>query len=608
MNSWEWRQRAQTFGNLAQVTRSIGGIAGLVNDAVKVSQVNEQLAYLEQSYQDYNESLQKKMFDTYGEFDITGPSGGQAPSVVKKSFGQAGIADIERDEEKFFHDQLDYITKNTTNRDARREMIQHLQMKHIQNKGVVASQWETAADHEAKASLNTLISTVLVSNDPWETKVSKITNRVNQMRAAGRLWPEEAEAIITKATNAAQYSFAYNGAMAMMKETGDPAAAEAWLEKNTPFFDGSPEKRTEISDEVWRSWGILEQRKAKILKQAIEDTELIFMDRLQKGDIPTWEQIRDSILPRDRKEHYQGIINRIAETAKETEAKRLEAERKLREARQKSDAYLKAYSEIIDWPMNQEEKIEDRILGDELLSNDEKEHLIDEYRQRNKEAQDAAKKKDPLEVTDESVMASLIKMFYNSDISNEDVKKYIEAKHGYGLSNTDARTWEDKLKTRQPYQVYKLSTDMISQFFDDSLKEETDQTKILEARKDEALILKLVADEAAKGELTEEGLLTYTRNLIDPVKRKRIGGIFSRFETEEEFRTRTEPEVKEAPAAEVYSKEMQDRFTAWKGTAPASTGENEAGEIVFSDGTWWYVYRRRAWYRWDGTRWRISTK
>ena len=36
--------------------------------------------------------------------------------------------------------------------------------------------------------------------------------------------------------------------------------------------------------------------------------------------------------------------------------------------------------------------------------------------------------------------------------------------------------------------------------------------------------------------------------------------------------------------------------------------ENDTGELVFHDGTWWYVYRRRAWYRWDGSRWRMLTK
>ena len=67
--SWKLRQRAQIFGNLAQTSRSVGGIFGLVNNAVRVSQVNEQLAYLEQSYQDYNQSLQQKMFDVYGEME-----------------------------------------------------------------------------------------------------------------------------------------------------------------------------------------------------------------------------------------------------------------------------------------------------------------------------------------------------------------------------------------------------------------------------------------------------------------------------------------------------------------------------------------------------------
>ena len=285
------------FGNLAQITRSIGGIAGLVNNAVKVSQVNEQLAYLEQSYQDYNQSLQQKMFDVRGEMEITGPSGGQTPSVVKKPFGQASLADIEADENKFFQAQLDYITKNTTNRDARREMIQHLNMKNIANKGAVANQWNVAAYHEAMASFNSLYSTVLASNDPWEVKVNKITVRAREMERAGRLWPDEAEAIIAKATAAAQYSFAHNGAMTIMKQTGDLAAGETWLKQNTPFYDGNPDARESVLNDV-------RQEFAYFAKTADAELDISFADLHIRAD--TIEKVEMALVGLRDTKFYDG--------------------------------------------------------------------------------------------------------------------------------------------------------------------------------------------------------------------------------------------------------------------------------------------------------------
>ncbi len=589
------------IGQVGGIVGQVGGLYQMAEEAARVSEVNRQLAYIEQSYQDYNEGLDQQMFDSRGDEAITGPSGGTAPSTVKKAFGQATLADIEADEDKFFQKQLEYITKNTTNHKARQEMIQHLTMKNIQNKAIIARQWNVAAQHEAEAGLGTLFNTILASNDPWEVKLKKFSIRVDQMKAVNRLWPEQAAAWKEKMRSAAQYSFAYKGALSVMKATRNPTAAEVWLKDNTPFFDSDPSKRIEISDEMWRRWGLIKDRENRLLKGAIEKVELNFMDRLQAENPPTWVEIRDSILPRDRKEHYQDLINRMAATAKESETEHIEAERKMREGKEQSAAYLKAYSEIIDWPPNQEEKVEDRILSDELLDNEDKEHLIDEYRQRMSEAAD--RPENPLHVTDENTLAELTVMFYDDDVPNAKIKSFIETKHGHGLSNADARTWQDKLKKRQPYQVYKLSIDMISQYYDNIIEfEMIDKKEILEARKKEAIIIKQVADEAAKGELTEDGLLQFATNLLIVPKQQRVGGLFSRFETELETKERVVPERRKLPPSDVYDQEMRNRFMAWKGVDPVDIGELKTGEPSFFDGMYWYVYRKRQWLIFDGAK------
>ncbi len=252
------RRKAQMYGNLAGLVRSagglVGGIVGQVYEADRVSQVNRQLAYLEQSYQEYNQGLDQQMFDARGEELSSMGHPMSTGSVVKKPFGQATLADIEADEDKFFQKQLEYITKNTTNKKARQEMIQHLQMKNIQNKGIVAGKWHVAADDEARAGLIVHNNTVLASNDPWEVKVNKIATRVREMVHVGRLRKSEGENIIAKVTAAVQYSFAHNGAMTMMKQTGDPAAGEAWLKENTPFYDSNPDAREQILGDVRREF------------------------------------------------------------------------------------------------------------------------------------------------------------------------------------------------------------------------------------------------------------------------------------------------------------------------------------------------------------------
>ena len=268
---------------LRGASRAAGGISRDLYEADRVSQVNRQLAYLEQIYQDYNENLPQQMFDARGEEMLGHPLDTGVLSVVKKSFGQASLSDIEADEDKFFQSQLEYITKNTTNKAARQEMIQHLTMKNIQNKGIIANKWNVAADREAMASLNTLYSTVLSSNEPWEEKVRRISDRVDQMVSVGRLWKDEGENIKAKATAAAQYSFAHNGAMTMMKETGDPEAGETWLKQNTPFYDGNPDAREKVLDDVRQEFDYFAKTEDEALDVGFADLH-IRADTIEKVD------------------------------------------------------------------------------------------------------------------------------------------------------------------------------------------------------------------------------------------------------------------------------------------------------------------------------------
>lgn len=267
---------------LQKGAQAAGEIYDSMYEAERVSQVNRQLAYIEQSYQRYNEGVDQQEYTHYEDAQPH-PSNPSGSAAVKLPFGQASLADIEAAENEFFQDQLKYITENTTNKAAREEMIQHLQMKQIQNQAIIARQWNVAADHEAMASLNTLYDTVLASNDPWEAKVHRITSRVNEMVAVGRLWKDEGEVIIARATAAAQYSFAQNGAMTMMKETGDPAAGEAWLAENTPFYDANPDARAQVLADVRREFDYFAKTEDEALDVAFADLH-IRADTIEKVD------------------------------------------------------------------------------------------------------------------------------------------------------------------------------------------------------------------------------------------------------------------------------------------------------------------------------------
>lgn len=380
---------------------------------------------------------------------------------------------------------------------------------------------------------------------------------------------------------------------------GFPGAV-TWLstEEPTAQYGVSREERLGLLSQYRSEWAVLREQEQKTLAVEIDRVELDFIDRLQKGPPPGWEEIRDSALPMERKEHFRGLLNALTEQqlkGEETRRKTEAAEQERLQKEKASEAYLKAYSQLVDYPLNREEVWEDRVLSDPLLSNTEKEHLVDEYRQRVKDASSAAKKKTPLEITDDSTMAELITLFFDTEKSNDEVKAFILDKHGRGLSNTDTKTWLDQLRTRAPYHSQKLAVDMIKGFFDDVLRDETSETRAFELRTEEAKILKELADTINRGELTEKGILEYSTNLLAGSKERQVSRAVRRLAV-------PEPERKPRSPEQTYRAEMVQRFTDWSGSAPVKT-DVVYGDLAFSDGKAWYRYYRRSWQRWEDKTW-----
>ena len=215
-------------------------------EAQRVAQVNEGLTYLEKAYQDYNDSLSHRVF----EQTIDPVTGGKGTVTKKQTLGETDEGTILQDHGKFTQAAIDYITKNFSNSDAQKELLQHLAMKSIQNQGVVKQQWQVAAEHNYLASLDTLTQTVLQSNDPWEVKIAKIKSRVDEGVTAGRLWDDEAQKYLGTITAQAQKSDAFNGALNAMRIMGNPGAGEEWLDKNTSYWNANPDARNAMKVEV----------------------------------------------------------------------------------------------------------------------------------------------------------------------------------------------------------------------------------------------------------------------------------------------------------------------------------------------------------------------
>jgi len=284
--------KAQAGIRLAGAAAQFGSqIAGMVGEAERVTQVNEGLAYYERAFQDYQQTLATRSFevptDSPDVEEIGGAPAADWSATVQRPLGQLTQADLDTDFAKFVKSQAEYVEKNFRNKAARRELLQHLQMGAIANRGKAIQSWQVASDHEALASFNNLYGVVMASDDSPEDKVGKISVRVDEMVRSGRMWKDTGEQIKAKATDTARYSYAYNGSMAVLKETGDQDQAEAWLNKNTPFYEGNPDARAKVFSAVQEQHALMKAKELERRRKITYSTDNEYLDKLIRGELTT---------------------------------------------------------------------------------------------------------------------------------------------------------------------------------------------------------------------------------------------------------------------------------------------------------------------------------
>lgn len=168
-------------------------------EAERVSQVNRQLTYLEQAYQTYNTGIEQRSFTSYADQTGTIARGGfdvdvarTAAAGIEQPFGQATLADVQRNGRDFLEQQLEYIARNTPNKAARQEMTAHLQAKHLQNQAAITQRHQVAAQHEYFAGLSLLGQEILKSGEPYSAQVAQHQSRLDEGVAVGRVFRDDA--------------------------------------------------------------------------------------------------------------------------------------------------------------------------------------------------------------------------------------------------------------------------------------------------------------------------------------------------------------------------------------------------------------------------------
>lgn len=281
----------QRFANtLSQMSRVFGGISSDLSEKARVSAVNDNLLMFERSFQDYMDNAPKISYEEQMEDS-------EEAQLVPKTFGEAQFYTIDQAYTQFVSDQAEYIKNNVTHKQARQELLWHLQQKAIQERGNLLRLWDQAADAHAKTGLAKLYDATMKANIPWEEKVARIQNRVVEMVRTGRLSEDQGQIIVQEATEAAQYSYARGGALEAIREANDLDAGEKWIRENTPFYDQNPDAREELIGDVRREWDAIAKR---------EDAELdrIYADMHINAD--TIDLIDDALMTLEQTEFHDG--------------------------------------------------------------------------------------------------------------------------------------------------------------------------------------------------------------------------------------------------------------------------------------------------------------
>ena len=251
--------------NRNKVFDILGMVIGKVAEAEKVNQVNQGITALMRSEALWQNQEQTQLYDRQPEYG--GGSGQDVGEVKKIDFGHATEFEIKAKHDKFLKEQREFILGTATHPGAKRELAFHLDQQAVTSYQRTRQDWREVRQHTAVADLDKLSGAVMQSGLPWDQKVLAIKTRVDATVRAGDLWPEDGQTYVAKITEAAQDADAFAGSLSVMRETGNAEAGIAWLEENTPYWDGAPEKRekaAEIVQTKFDKWMKQEEAKQEI--------------------------------------------------------------------------------------------------------------------------------------------------------------------------------------------------------------------------------------------------------------------------------------------------------------------------------------------------------
>lgn len=248
----------QLAQNMSRTVSVLGAFRDRLDEADRVSQYSSGLAAMDRAFLQYNRGLKDKRWarprqsdDVPGSVDASGLEGSNGASA-ELTIGQIDEEYLAADHQTMVQAQRDFIRRNFSHRKAQEQLLQVLEQRAAQNYDSAAKLWSTHRMQQmvfsSDANINYYAQKKGLTPDQRMLRINaQLQADVNN----GLRLADDAAMYRAKLQDQIQSAWAVGTAVEQAKAAKwDTAASDAWLDENTPFWDGDPVKRMAAKNDV----------------------------------------------------------------------------------------------------------------------------------------------------------------------------------------------------------------------------------------------------------------------------------------------------------------------------------------------------------------------
>jgi hypothetical protein len=232
--------------SLDSLSRSLTAFSSRLNEADRVSQYSSGLSAMDRAFSTYNRSIKDKRWAKPADTESSAKSvSGESGASAQLTLGQIDEASLTADHAALISTQRDFIRQNFRNKAAQEQLLAALEQRSVQHYDQVWELWSTETTHRLIADSDQNITYWAEKTDfTPEQRMQQVDTLLRSDVNTGLRRADDAAAYSEKMKREIESSWAVGTAVEQAKAAGwNMQAADAWIDANTPFWDGDPAKR-----------------------------------------------------------------------------------------------------------------------------------------------------------------------------------------------------------------------------------------------------------------------------------------------------------------------------------------------------------------------------